>query len=116
MQSPAPSCQQPLGASRHLAEQPLILEAHEFAEEMPLLALPLGIAEARDHGAAVEHHRGVGGEHHVRQARHALHDGNAGAGMPECGGELALRLARGGPVLRLVRPPGFGRHPRVNLV
>ena len=89
---------------------------HELGEKVPLLALPLVVPEARYNGASVEHDRSVGGKDHIGKARHAIHYRDAGSGLPESRGELPLRVARLRAVDRLVLPPSFGFHPRINLV
>src|ERR1700736_3161534 len=48
--------------------------------EMLLFALAFGVAKSRDQRTAVEHHRRIGGKHHVPQGRNPGHDFKPGSG------------------------------------
>ena len=84
--------------------------------EMLLFALAFGVAKSRDQRTAVEHHRRIGGKHHVRQVRNTGHDLKPGSGSGErCCQRLEAALGRGEVTRRIFRP-GARLHPWVDPV
>ena len=78
---PHPRCSRPPllenslpGIARPHQEDPRPIRALKVFLEMLLFALAFGMAEPRKQRTAVEHHRRIGGKHHVRQTRDARHD------------------------------------------
>ena len=83
---------------------------------MLLFALAFGVAEPREQRPAVEHHRRIGGKHHVRQARNAGHDLKPGPRSGErCCERPEAALGRGEVTRRIFRP-GARPHPWVDPV
>ena len=101
---------------RDLVEKPAAHERAEVIPEMPLFALAFGMTEAREQRPAIEHHRGVGGEYHVRQPGHAGHDLKPRPGSAKRCDELAEAAPGGGEMARGIRGPGAGPHPRVDRI
>ena len=104
-QSPAPSSTTPSGICRTLSISPRALQRTECRLEVRLLALALRMAEARQQHLAVEHHRGVGGEHQIGHAGRRRHEFDRGAELQELAIERGPFAVRGRAVDAVRRAP-----------
>ena len=108
-QSPAPSSSHAGRQAPHLVDEARRLQLAERALEMRLLALPLGMAEAREERHAVHHHRRVGGEDEIGQPlfrRHQMHGRAERLQGAMERAPFALGGERRAPALRRPRSPG----------
>ncbi len=116
MQSPAPSCRTPSGSSITSLDQAKCPELEEGFAEHGLFALALGVTEAGDQNAAVQHNRGVGGKHQVGQVFGGGHRFYPGADLFQ---RQTQRLRASG-CCRLERqrigPPSVRPHPGIDLI
>jgi hypothetical protein len=105
-----------LGQRLDAVDQAARAQVFENRGERRLLATPLRIAKARQHGLAIEHDSRVGREHHVRLTRRAFHDFNLKSGPAERFPQGVERRHRAPMHATRVASPRPGVHPGIDAV